>query len=383
MPNINKILNKVSQAKSAVKSLKGIQAKLTGKGYDLKNLASGSLSDVADKLAQQAEEAQATLDKRRSSLEKNKSSKQAKQQAKKSPELSVNEMQYPIGEELQNFLVFTTLPRTARNAEGANNKNLLSSESVEIALYVPDEISEGDVKATYSAQSVGAGFRRGAAILGVDGATSDGASFQAVGTALEGAVQDGMNKLGSMLTGGASNFIAGRAANPMEEQMFEGVGFRDFSFEYEFFPRNVDEATAVKNIVWGFKTAMLPDTYGEAEGDTAIENYFNYPNMFTLEWEGPIKEKFDDFLPMVCTSCNVSHSNKLFEDGYPVSTKMSLSFTEIKILTQENYQKITKANPKGFSKEQRELGGGMRSLRETESVRAKTGQGKTGQGGGG
>ena len=72
MPNINKILNKVSQAKSAVKSLKGIQAKLTGKGYDLKNLASGSLSDVADKLAQQAEEAQATLDKRRSSLEKNK-----------------------------------------------------------------------------------------------------------------------------------------------------------------------------------------------------------------------------------------------------------------------------------------------------------------------
>ena len=77
----NKILDKVSQAKSAVKSLKGTAAKLSGKGYDLKNINAGSLGAVADQLAQQAEAAQATLDKRRSSLEKNKASKQAKQQA--------------------------------------------------------------------------------------------------------------------------------------------------------------------------------------------------------------------------------------------------------------------------------------------------------------
>ena len=378
MPNINKILDKVSQAKSAVKSLKGTAAKLSGKGYDLKNINAGSLGAVADQLAQQAEAAQATLDKRRSSLEKNKSSKQAKQQAKKSPEVRVKELQYPIGEELQNFLIFTTLPRTARNADGANNKNLLHTEKLEIALYVPDEISEGDVKANYSAQSVGAGLRRGLAIKDSFNGKMDGSTLQATGTALEGAVQDGMNKLGSMFTGGANNFLAGRAANPMEEQMFEGVGFRDFSFDYEFFPRNGDEATAVKDIVWGFKTAMLPDTYGEAEGDTAIENYFNYPNMFKLHWEGPIAAKFDDFLPMVCTSCNVSHSNKLFEDGYPVSTKMSLSFTEIKILTQENYQTISKSAKK------QDLGGGMTSLaeRRQETVAASN-KDKTAQGGGG
>ena len=377
MPNINKILDKVSQAKSAVKSLKGTAAKLSGKGYDLKNINAGSLGAVADQLAQQAEAAQATLDKRRSSLEKNKSSKQAKQQAKKSPEVRVKELQYPIGEELQNFLIFTTLPRTARNADGANNKNLLHTEKLEIALYVPDEISEGDVKANYSAQSVGAGLRRGLAIKD-EFFKKDGSTLEATGTALEGAVQDGMNKLGSMLTGGANNFLAGRAANPMEEQMFEGVGFRDFSFDYEFFPRNGDEATAVKDIVWGFKTAMLPDTYGEAEGDTAIENYFNYPNMFKLHWEGPIAAKFDDFLPMVCTSCNVSHSNKLFEDGYPVSTKMSLSFTEIKILTQENYQTISKSAKK------QDLGGGMTSLAERrQDTVAASNKDKTAQGGGG
>ena len=53
MPNINKILSKVNQAKSAVKSLKGIQAKLSGTGYDLNNLDYGALtSSKADKLAQ-------------------------------------------------------------------------------------------------------------------------------------------------------------------------------------------------------------------------------------------------------------------------------------------------------------------------------------------
>ena len=81
---------------------------------------------------------------------------------------------------------------------------------------------------------------------------------------------------------------------------------------------------------------------------------------------------------MVCTSCNVSHSNKLFEDGYPVSTKMSLSFTEIKILTQENYQTISKSAKK------QDLGGGMTSLaeRRQETVAASN-KDKTAQGGGG
>ena len=367
MPNINKILNKVNQAKSAVKSLKGIQAKLSGKGYDLKDMVGtgggSAVGNAADKLAQQAEAAQATLDKRRSSLDANKSSKQAKQQAKKSPALFDKELQYPIGDELENFLCFTTKERTSRG-DDTSNKNLLSSTSLSIYLYVPQEIGEGDVKAEYSVEGVGAGIRRGLAIKDSKFlSTGTGSTLQATGDALEGAVQDGINKLGAMMTGGANNFLAGRAANPMEAQMFKGVGFRDYSFDYEFFPRNSDEAAAVKNIVWGFKTAMLPDTYGEAEGDVAIENYFNYPNIFELSWEGPIADKFDKFLPMVCTSCNVKHSNRLFTDGFPVSTTMSLSFTEIKILTQENYQTISAGTQlDGYSKEERDLGGGMESI---------------------
>ena len=75
MPNINKILNKVNQGKQAVKSLKGIQAKISGTGYDLKDMVTqgiegSALGGVADKLAQQKLEAENTLNNRRASLEK-------------------------------------------------------------------------------------------------------------------------------------------------------------------------------------------------------------------------------------------------------------------------------------------------------------------------
>ena len=152
-----------------------------------------------------------------------------------------------------------------------------------------------------------------------------------------------VGKMADGMTGGAVTAKAGVAFNPMKEMMFEGIGFRAWNFTYEFYPKSETEAMMVNHIIYSFRTAMLPDTYGNAEGGTAIENYFNYPNIFTLEWEGPIAEKFDDFLPMVCKSCKVSHSTKLFvyEDGQPIKTTMTLEFQEIRLLTQQNYQSIS------------------------------------------
>ena len=379
MPNINKILNKVNQGKQAVKSLKGIQAKISGTGYDLKDMVTqgiegSALGGVADKLAQQKLEAENTLNNRRASLEKSRQSVKSKKYAKASPETKVRELQYPIGDGVENFIIFETLPRVAR--EGENNKNLLSSETIEIALYVPSEVGD-DVKAEYSATGVGKGIRSALEIKDSFNGKMDGSTLQAVGTALENAIQTGLDSLATMIVGDSSNFLAGRAVNPMEEQMFQGVGFRDFSFDYEFYPRNKYESQEVQDIIWAFKTAMLPDTYSNAEGDTAVENYFNYPNIFKAYWEGPIAEQFDDFLPMVCTSVSAKHSTKLFEDGYPVSSTMSLSFTEIKILTQENYQQISKS-----SKADKTIGSGNKSLamRRSETVVA-TNAASSGDGG--
>ena len=65
---------------------------------------------------------------------------------------------YPLQDGLENFIVFRTRPRKKR--DGENGRNLLSDESVEIALYVPDAlISTANVG--YKAEGVGT-FTRGA-----------------------------------------------------------------------------------------------------------------------------------------------------------------------------------------------------------------------------
>lgn len=347
MASINKLLDKVNQATSAVKSLKGIKSKLEGKSY------TGSYDK--DMLASEKAKAEKLLDDRRASLQSNlDASNKARQSARSVPLTKTRDLQYPL-ESLDSYVVFTTRPRKKREgtkSNEGNNKNLLSNEIVSIALYAPESIDQ-DVDVSWTTMEIGANKRN--LINTFKGETG-------FGQALEELIQSGLSKLANTATGGISNFIGGKATNPMEEQVFEGVDFRDHSFDYEFYPKSKAEAKMVEDICWAFKTAMLPDTYGAAESDGAAESYFNYPNIFDITYEGLIQKRFEDFLPCVLTSVSVNHSTKMFEDGYPVATELSLSFTEIKLLTQENYQTISKASPEKFSKEQRDLGGGSASL---------------------
>lgn len=348
MASINKLLDKVNQATSAVKSLKGIKSKLEGKSY------TGSYDK--DMLASEKAKAEKLLDDRRASLQSNlDASNKARQSARSVPLTKTRDLQYPL-ESLDSYVVFTTRPRKKRDGskfnEG-NNKNLLSSENVSIALYAPESIDQ-DVDVSWTTMEIGANKRN--LINTFKGETG-------FGQALEELIQSGLSKLANTATGGISNFIGGKATNPMEEQVFEGVDFRDHSFDYEFYPKSKDEAIMVEDICWSFKTAMLPDTYGAAEADGAAESYFNYPNIFDITYEGLIQKRFEDFLPCVLTSVSVNHSTKMFEDGYPVATELSLSFTEIKLLTQENYQTISKST----RSEGHDLGGGSASLLDQQT----------------
>ena len=49
-------------------------------------------------------------------------------------------------------------------------------------------------------------------------------------------------------------------------------------------------------------------------------------------------------MPMVCTGCDIQHGDTelgFFENGQPTKSAMKLDFTEIKIVTQENFQQIS------------------------------------------
>lgn len=170
-------------------------------------------------------------------------------------------------------------------------------------------------------------------------------------------VKETLNKM----TGGLSNLRAGRAVNPQNEQILDGVPFRSWDFTYDFYPRSQDEAKNVLKIIETFRMAMLPDTYSDVSilgGEEVIRpednpnaNFFNYPNIFDIYFDGPMGNKVDGFLPAVCSNAQVDYTGgqkfSTFEDGMPVHIQLTLQFLEIKILTQGNYQAI-KAESQDF-----------------------------------
>ena len=330
MASLNKILNKINKAKSAINSIKGIASKLKGVNF----------TTALDKLGEQAEESKRVLEERRGSLEKQLAAANGSSAlAKKTPQGGDIELMYPINDLLDNYIVFTCLARKKR--EGTNATNLLSENSIDIMLYVPDGISSS-LAVSYDS--------KGKSALGVivnafqktEGGVGDklGAGLSAA----SGAVKQAGNQAMDGLSGGQMNRNAGMAVNPMKEQTLNGVDFRSFEFVYEFWPKSEEEAAMVNEIIYTFRTAMLPDTFGgNTEG--SVENYFNYPNKFKAEFEGPIAKTLDGYLEMVCTKCDVDHFNgqkfAVFEGGQPLSTKMTIGFTEMEIMSQDNYQKIS------------------------------------------
>ena len=343
---LSRLLNKINKAKSAINSLKGISSKLNSLKY----------TTQIDKLGEEAEAARSMLaDKRKSVDSMMAANKAAQERGFSNPVGPDEKLIYPLDEELQNYIVFSIRPRRKRNAKSA--ANLMSDGVTEIMLYVPDGLGS-EATVTYAKQEIGAGAR---AMTNIQDAEGFMDTLEEVG---EQAVAAGSRMLTGALngmTGGAKNLREGRATNPMIEQTFEGVDFRSFTFDYEFYPRSKDEAAMVQKIIYNFKTAMLPDTYGagitegEDSDDAAadVENYFNYPNIFDVTFEGPLQKRLDGFLPMVCTGVDVDYFNgnsvAYFEDGTPITTSMKLSFSEIKILSQESYQEISPYGDKSIS----------------------------------
>ena len=345
MPNINKLLSKVNQAKSAISSAKGIKSKLSQINYN-------SVIN-SNELEAQAEVAKQTLEKRKASLQKAlEANNKSKNTVKKSPEGAYIELQYPLNEEHDNYIVFRSrqrINRQRREEDGMimsadeNRASLLSgdgSQQVEIALHIPVTLDQ-EAAVKFSAKDVGS-MARGVQQGGVGGFVSG---------MIQGLSQAASKLLNSM-TGNAMFIMQGKAVNPMQEMALEGIDFRTLSFSYTMSPTSKEEADMIRDIIYYFKTAMLPDTYPAlGAGSSDAEGFFNYPNTWTAELEGPIATRVDGYLPMVLQNCKVTYegdstSMTFFEDGQPTSVKMDLQFQELKILTQESYQEIT-AHPNG------------------------------------
>jgi len=131
-----------------------------------------------------------------------------------------------------------------------------------------------------------------------------------------------------------------KVSNPYKEQLFKSVGFRRFSFSYNFAPRNLNEANMVLEIIDTFKYHMHPEA---SDGDM----FLIYPAEFSIAFEildeqsGQVK--INPYLPKVSscalTSVKVTYGpDGMFNtfqhtDGIPTEMAMELQFTELETLT--------------------------------------------------
>ena len=349
MPNINKLLNKVNQASQAIKSVKGIKSKIESIGYK-----GGVNTEEVDQLQSITEENRKKLADRANTLQSQLSSVNSGRKKVKKPPITTHvDLQYPIEAEGDNFLLFNMRPRKARDGGGDKGGNYFSEETRTVALYLVDY--DSNVAVSYSGDEGISNFHRGRDTTRNTAVDFKGSKVEGVINEVKGVVGELGNKIMNGMSGGVRNLRQGMAANPMLEQMLEGVSFRELSFEFDFWPKSEKEAREVMEIIKTFKLAALPDTFASFESTSPNENFFNYPNVFDITVEGPIADNVEGFLPSVCTAVDVQtfggdpkgiiaggtdEGGDPFELGvthYPAHTTMNLTFAEIRLITQETY----------------------------------------------
>ena len=134
---------------------------------------------------------------------------------------------------------------------------------------------------------------------------------------------------------GAVSAAMGIAANPKKEQTFKGVDFRKFTFEYQFFPRDIREATNVLNIINEFKLHMHPEFKSE------LNYIWIYPSEFDITYYSGGKENLNLHRHTSCVleemSVNYTPNGvySTFENGMPTQINISMTFRELQILSKE------------------------------------------------
>lgn len=177
------------------------------------------------------------------------------------------------------------------------------------------------------------------------GAAGNLAKAATVGISAAAAGVSGILGAGAML-GGLSSGLghAGRVAtNPYAEQMFSGVDFRTFTFEFTFVATNLEEYREVKNIIKMFRFHSRPSyAIGGSDG------IYSYPNEFGIYFKTMKNGKYINnvHLPRlhqcVCTKVDTNFTPDsqwlAHPDGEPISISLSLGFTETKKNTQQEIE---------------------------------------------
>lgn len=140
---------------------------------------------------------------------------------------------------------------------------------------------------------------------------------------------------GGQTANSVASRLSGTILNPNLELLFKGPQLRNFPFSYLFLPREKGEADQVVGIIRTLKENMVP----------RIESNFflKSPNIFKIEYlKNSSPHPFLNRIKLCALrSCNVDYAPlgtyATFTDGMPHAIRMTLSFTELDPVYNEDY----------------------------------------------
>ena len=230
------------------------------------------------------------------------------------------------------------------------------SKSNSILLPIPEDISYKD-NPQWSDQAVGVMGRFGPQVAKglMDGADSGQITDSIQQMAKAGSVGKLLEMVKKLQAdpNAITQNINGKIANPYVEQVFGGVGMRQFDFSWKLVPRNKSEQASIHNIIKTLRTAVLPnksDTFGESRNEnvdasaaTSTERWLTVPNVFQLSWrhKGSLIESMPKFKLCVCKDIQVQYTpdnvwaSHMYAKNqpYPVAYNLTMSFGETEIIT--------------------------------------------------
>lgn len=243
-----------------------------------------------------------------------------------------------------------------------------------ILLPVPDNVSYTDGP-QWSDQSVGAIGRFGAQAIadmmgGSDAGVITKSIQQAAAVGSVDVIKNALSRIG-VDPNALSQNIAGRIANPYLQQVFQGVGMRQFDFNWKLVPRNEGEQKSIHNIIKTLRANVLPgfsddftpnqatDSIGDLlspnlennegfKGKQSVDRWLTLPNIFNLKWkyEGGEIDSLPKLKQCVCKNISVQYTPDgvwatRMMDGtpQPIAYNLTMSFGEMSIVTNEDVTK--------------------------------------------
>lgn len=139
-------------------------------------------------------------------------------------------------------------------------------------------------------------------------------------------------------TKGLLTRVTGGIVNPNMELLFEGPDLRTFNFTFSLSAREPKEAKVIRNIIRFFKQGM-----SVKRASTGL--FLKSPHTFEIKYyhAGKEHEWINKIKECALTSCNVNYTPAgnyaTYEDGAMTQYDLTLSFSELEPLYDDNYGK--------------------------------------------